>query len=203
LAPLARYVALLTLGFHDTSFGDHIDVGLHAIAVDEHRRPFVPTFWTIATGQRPRGHVEQTWFAGAHCNVGGGYPDSGLSDLALIWMMARVQALTALEFNVEAVRSQTRPRIDGAIIDSAKGWPLDEHFPHYRRVLSPVAIHHGYVWNAEEPKEEHINERVHWSVVSKHAQRNSPYEPPNLPRDIPTEKIAAITDEERRLFGDA
>jgi Uncharacterized alpha/beta hydrolase domain (DUF2235) len=100
LAPLARYVALIFLGFHDTSFGEHVDVGLHAVAIDEHRRPFVPTFWTIANGQQPRGHVEQTWFAGSHCNVGGGYPDSGLSDLALIWMVARVRALTGLEFDL-------------------------------------------------------------------------------------------------------
>ena len=80
LAPLARYVALEVLGFNDTRFGDHIDVGLHAVGVDEHRRPFVPTFWTAPKGQPPRGHVEQTWFAGVHCNVGGGYPDSGLSE---------------------------------------------------------------------------------------------------------------------------
>jgi hypothetical protein len=53
-----------------TSFGDHVEVGLHAVAVDEHRRPFVATFWTIPRGQKPKGHVEQTWFAGAHCNVG-------------------------------------------------------------------------------------------------------------------------------------
>ena len=68
LAPLARYFTLVTLGFHDTSFGEHIEVGLHAVAVDEHRRPFVPTFWTIEKGRQPKGHVEQTWFAGAHCN---------------------------------------------------------------------------------------------------------------------------------------
>lgn len=30
LAPLARYFTLATLGFHDTSFGDHVEVGLHA-----------------------------------------------------------------------------------------------------------------------------------------------------------------------------
>ena len=70
LAPLARYFALVTLGFHDTSFGEHVEVGLHAVAVDEHRRPFVPTFWTIPIGQKPKGHVEQTWFAGAHGNGG-------------------------------------------------------------------------------------------------------------------------------------
>jgi uncharacterized protein (DUF2235 family) len=100
LAPLARYFTLLVLGFHDTSFGDHVEVGLHAVAVDEHRRPFVPTFWTIPRGKKPKGHVEQTWFAGSNCNVGGGYPDAGLSDQALVWMIARLQALTGLEFDM-------------------------------------------------------------------------------------------------------
>jgi len=84
LAPLARYFTLITLGFHDTSFGDNVKVGLHAIAVDERRRPFVPTFWTILRGKEPKGHVEQTWFAGAHSNVGGGYSNGALSDEALI-----------------------------------------------------------------------------------------------------------------------
>jgi hypothetical protein len=147
LAPLARYFALLTLGFHDTSFGDHVEVGLHAVAVDEHRRPFVPTFWTIPRGKKPKGHVEQTWFAGSHCNVGGGYPDAGLSDQALVWMIARLQALTGLEFDIDAVKAGTRPNISGAIVDSTKGWPIDHTFPHYRMILSPDAIHHGYVSN--------------------------------------------------------
>jgi hypothetical protein len=111
LAPLARYFALLALGFHDTSFGDHVEVGLHAVAVDEHRRPFVPTFWTIPKGKKPKGHVEQTWFAGSHCNVGGGYPDARLSDQALVWMIARLQALTGLEFDIDAVKAGTRPNI--------------------------------------------------------------------------------------------
>ena len=117
LAPLARYIALIFLGFHDTSFGEHVDVGLHAVAVDEHRRPFVPTLWTIAKGQQPRGHVEQTWFAGAHRNVGGGYPDSGISDLALIWMIARVRALTGLEFDMASVKSNAKPNIGGAVVE--------------------------------------------------------------------------------------
>jgi hypothetical protein len=59
LAALARYFTLAVLGFHDKSFSDHVGVGLHAVGVDEHRRPFVPTFWTIAKGQQPKGHVEQ------------------------------------------------------------------------------------------------------------------------------------------------
>jgi hypothetical protein len=128
LAPLARYFTLATLGFHDTGFGEHVKVGLHALAVDEPRRPFVPTFWTISIGHQPNGHVEQTWFAGAHSNVGGGYADSGLSDQALIWMIARVQALTGLEFDVQAVRSDTTPNIAGIVVDSTQGWPIDHRF---------------------------------------------------------------------------
>ncbi len=201
LAPLARYVTLVSLGFHDTSFGDHIAVGLHAVGVDEHRRPFVPTFWTIAKGQQPNGHVEQTWFAGAHCNVGGGYPDAGLSDQALIWMIARLQALTGLEFDSDAVKAGTHPNIAGAIVDSTVGWPIDHAFPHYRTVLSPVAIHHGYVANTDDPSEEHINERVHWSVIAKRkGQATAAYNPPNLPADIPNAKIAAMTAEEREIL---
>jgi uncharacterized protein (DUF2235 family) len=202
LAPLARYFTLITLGFHDTSFGDHIKVGLHAVAVDEHRRPFVPTFWTIPKGEEPKGHVEQTWFAGAHSNVGGGYADSGLSDQALIWMIGRVQALTSLEFDVAAVRSSTKPNIGGVVVDSTQGWPVDHLFPHYRAILSPVAIHHGYFSNSKDPTEEHINERVHWSVIAKRTNAaGARYSPPNLIVNIRPDQIAEVTAEECSLLG--
>jgi uncharacterized protein (DUF2235 family) len=201
LAALARYYALITLGFHDTSFGNNVVVGLHALAVDEHRRPFVPTFWTIAKGLEPNGHVEQIWFAGAHCNVGGGYPDSGLSDQALIWMIARVQALTGLEFNIEAISAAARPDIDGAAVDSTVGWPIDHVIPHYRKVLPANAMHYGYLFNSADPSKERINERVHWSVVAKRQERTAqPYLPPNLPARIPPHKIADITNEEQALL---
>ena len=202
LAPVARYFTLVTLGFHDTSFGDHVKVGLHAVAVDEHRRPFVPTFWTIPKGEEPTGHVEQTWFAGAHSNVGGGYADTGLSDQALIWMIARVQALTGLEFDLAAVQSNTKPNIGGVVVDSTQGWPVDHLFPHYRTILSPVAIHHGYLSNSKDPTEEHINERVHWSVIAKRTNAAAMrYSPPNLVVNIRPDQIAEITEEERTLLG--
>ena len=201
LAPLARYFTLVTLGFHDTSFGDHIEVGLHAVAVDEHRRPFVPTLWTIPKGQQPKGHVEQTWFAGAHCNVGGGYVECGLSDQALVWMIARVQALTSLEFDIDAVRLNTKPDLAGAVIDSTQGWLVDHAFPHYRTVLSPVAIQHGYFSNSQNPVEQNINERVHWSVIAKRgAASGATYAPANLPANVTLAQIAEISPEERTLL---
>ena len=111
----------------------------HLPRTAEARRPFVPTFWTITKGQQPKGHVEQTWFAGTHGNVGGGWADSGLSDQALIWMIARVHVLTGLEFDVQAVKSNTKPNVGGAVEDSTEGiWLLDHYFPHYRVILAPL-----------------------------------------------------------------
>jgi uncharacterized protein (DUF2235 family) len=211
LAPLARYVAWKILGFHDTQFGDHVDVGLHAVAVDERRRPFVPTFWTARKGAPPRGHVEQTWFAGVHCNIGGGYADSGLSDAALIWMIARLQALTKLEFDVNAVRTETQGvSIDGEVVNSSQGWPIDTWLPHLRIMLSPDAIVHGALLNSPDAKQEHVNERAHWSVLAKrgrpctyYGKPQTPYGPPNLPATISVEKIAEQTPEEKAFWPSA
>jgi uncharacterized protein (DUF2235 family) len=208
LAPLARYISLIFLGFHDTSFGDHIEVGLHAVAIDERRRPFVPTFWTIPKGEKPNGIVEQTWFAGEHTNVGGGEPDSGLSTLALIWMIARIQALASLAFDLNPVRVVgLQANVDGEVYDSTRGWPIDHIWPHLRKVLSPDAIEHGLIRSELDPLKEHINERVHWSAIKKRGRHGTifgvkdvPYEPTNLPGSIPADKVANITTEEQTFL---
>jgi uncharacterized protein (DUF2235 family) len=207
LAALGRYFTLAFLGFHDTEIGSHVDVALHAVAVDERRRPFVPTFWTAPKDKPPQTHVEQTWFAGVHCNIGGGYKDAGLSDQALIWMIARIQALTDLEFDVARVRAVTKPNLNGEIVDSSEGWFIDEKFPHYRVILSPDAIEHGVFMNTANPDQTHVNERVHWSVMKKLGQKstvfgvpNTPYQPPNLPAAIRSDQIADITPEEEVLL---
>ena len=33
--------------------------------------------------------MEQVWFAGVHTDVGGGYAESGLSDISLNWMLSK------------------------------------------------------------------------------------------------------------------
>jgi len=207
LAALGRYFTLAFLGFHDTEIGSHVDVALHAVAVDERRRPFVPTFWTAPKDKPPQTHVEQTWFAGVHCNIGGGYKDAGLSDQALIWMIVRIQALTDLEFDIARVRAVTKPNLNGEIVDSSEGWFIDEKFPHYRVILSPDAIEHGVFMNTANPDQTHVNERVHWSVMKKLGQKstvfgvpNTPYQPPNLPAAIRSDQIADITPEEEVLL---
>jgi uncharacterized protein (DUF2235 family) len=70
--------------FCDTQLNERVVHGYHAVAIDEQRRDFLPTLW------EPRGGVEQVLFAGAHADVGGGYPmargESDLAHLSLQWM---------------------------------------------------------------------------------------------------------------------
>src|SRR5436190_11529026 len=121
LTAISRMFTYWTRGFRDTHFGDTVKLGLHAVAVDERRRPFSPTFWTMrpqpaddlkaatATTPAKTPPVEQVWFAGVHSNIGGGYASCGLSDLALAWMMAQIQEKSDLRFN-EQVHWSVRER---------------------------------------------------------------------------------------------
>jgi T6SS, Phospholipase effector Tle1-like, catalytic domain len=55
------------------------------LAIDEQRADFSSTHWNERAG------VEERWFAGTHADVGGGYPECGLSDSALQWMKGKLQ----------------------------------------------------------------------------------------------------------------
>lgn len=74
--------------FHDVTLSTYVDNAFQALAIDEHRKPFEPTLWEQQPGAMNQ-TLEQVWFAGVHTNVGGGYRDAGLSDIALRWMMRK------------------------------------------------------------------------------------------------------------------
>jgi uncharacterized protein (DUF2235 family) len=57
----------------------------HALALDEERDTFRPLVWDEMSETTDR--LQQVWFAGAHSDVGGGYPDDSLSFVSLDWMM--------------------------------------------------------------------------------------------------------------------
>ena len=72
--------------FVDTKLNPQVARGFHAMALDERRLDFPVTRWV------PRDGIEQVWFSGCHSDVGGGYPsgETGLSDIALDWMISRL-----------------------------------------------------------------------------------------------------------------
>lgn len=101
--------------FHDTRLSPSIQTARHAVALDEMRASFQPTLWIAADKQDAR----QIWLTGMHSDVGGGYPETGLSDIALNWMIEEA-ALCGLVFNVPMI-AQIKPDPLAVLHDSWSG----------------------------------------------------------------------------------
>jgi uncharacterized protein (DUF2235 family) len=77
--------------FHDTNLSSIVENAFHAVAVDEQRIDYQVCLWNPDAPTQQK--LEQRWFVGAHCDIGGGYPDRRLSDLTLRWMQEKASML--------------------------------------------------------------------------------------------------------------
>lgn len=146
--------------FHDTDLSTTVDAAFHAVSIDEQRKSFSPTLWQQqpdAQGQQ----LEQVWFAGAHCDVGGGYAQSGLSDLALLWMADRARAcglafqpdaFPAISTPAERAEIVVRPDPFGEIHDSRRG-PFRLLPRHHRPIGLTDPAHESVASSALERRE--------------------------------------------------
>lgn len=120
--------------FHDTKLSNIVENAYHAVAIDEHRQDYIATLWNPDTA--PQQTLEQRWFIGAHCDVGGGYNDRRLSDMTLNWMQ---QKASALGLAVDAVQVGPKNYL-GEYTDSyAKflgGLYAKKNARHYRSILA-------------------------------------------------------------------
>lgn len=106
--------------FHDNKLSSDVQFAYQALAIDEQRAAFRPTLWEQTPKGVAKGQVlAQSWFAGVHSNVGGGYQDSGLSDVALHWMAARAEAC-GLVLDAKW-RERLFPDVFGELRDSRTG----------------------------------------------------------------------------------
>lgn len=76
--------------FPDPKLNPSVDHACQALSIDDERQTFHPVLW------ENNDRIEQVWFAGAHSNVGGGYPKQGMSLVALDWMLQRAEEKTGL-----------------------------------------------------------------------------------------------------------
>jgi uncharacterized protein (DUF2235 family) len=158
--------------FHDTKLSTSVDAAYQALAIDEQRGPFRPALWTQQPDAPPGQIVEQVWFSGVHCDVGGGNPGHGLSDIPLLWMVERAQR-SGLRFDPDAftrcppqrrmpstveetVRSRTcvAPDPCGRYDDSRKG--LYRAIAPYHRRLGVTDVEHEYVASSAVTRYEEI-----------------------------------------------
>ena len=102
--------------FHDTALTPMVLSARHAVALDERRRDFAPTLWSNLDAlnegpQTPDSRYQERWFPGDHGAVGGGGALTGLSSIALGWLMDGAQAagLRLDPVLAEAVRAEHDP----------------------------------------------------------------------------------------------
>jgi hypothetical protein len=171
------------VGFFNTRICAQVRYAYHALALDERRAPFQPDLWTGSLNEDQ--YMEQCWFSGAHSDIGGGYTECGLSDIALQWMVGKAMAL-GLEFNQSYLDAQCKPDIAMQPHDSYNfGYKLLE------RLGSGESLRRIYGDPADPP----INISIHDSVYQRIAAGH--YRPQNP--DFPTADKAADRRSKVRL----
>ncbi len=174
-------------GFHSVGLSGRVENAFHALAIDERRKPFAPTLWELTEADRnnaPQQRVEQVWFAGVHSNVGGGYADSGLSDVAFLWMMERASTC-GLQFDERFVREAIRAAIDGILYDSYS-MTYRAFGPHVREI--------GQSRTDASGVPVYTFERVHETALERRDKCAAPPRGPYAPRNL----LAYLERAERR-----
>jgi uncharacterized protein (DUF2235 family) len=155
--------------FHDTQLSSKVKNAFQALAIDEKRGPFRPTLWKPHENDvhPPDQRLEQVWFSGVHCGIGGGYEDTSLSDIALLWMVQRAKEC-GLAFRPDAFRwrppgqppNDDRPRLTptfaGLLRESRKGFyqvspkhhrKIGEHHARTESVASTAVLRYQQDWS--------------------------------------------------------
>jgi uncharacterized protein (DUF2235 family) len=183
-----------TLRFHNTNLSMIVQNSYQALALDEQRGPYWAILWTSFTPDSPddtggsqvdNRMVEQRWFVGAHCDVGGGYRNDLLSQRPLAWLQEKATTC-GLSFRVAVTASEED--VNDAPHDSYSDFlgGLWRWLPFGRRyerwvLASPVRKQAGEA-NATRTQSgtvQTVNERIDHSVFRR-CQVHDDYRPPNL-----------------------
>jgi uncharacterized protein (DUF2235 family) len=166
------------LSLNDRTLHPGIRKACHALSIDDRRMTFHPLLWDEAGKAEGRAtHTDdevltQVWFAGVHSNVGGGYPDDGLSSVSLWWMVneAAKRGLTFTERAFEQLYVKVAPF--GRLYNSRAG--LGAYYRYGPRRLDPPTDRQGAI--IPHPK-------VHESVIWRMALGTDSYAPLSLPSE--------------------
>lgn len=142
--------------FKDFTIARNVRRAYHLLAIDEQRTPFMPTLMNF------RSFVNEVWFPGEHNNVGGGWPDSGLSDISLRFMIDRAAEL-GLRFKPEAVAA-LQPDPLAQLYTYRTNLPLA---PRPIRILA-------------DNRDTRRWPQVHQSVLARMEALGEQYQPPNV-----------------------
>jgi uncharacterized protein (DUF2235 family) len=120
--------------FHDTELSNIVEHAYHAVAVDEHRMDYDVCLWSPKLKSEQT--IEQRWFVGAHCDIGGGYADRRLSDLPLRWIQDKAGALGLGLTPVDIGAGNYRGPLTDSYLQFLKGLYAKKNPRHYRSIAT-------------------------------------------------------------------
>lgn len=113
--------------FVNTAVPRNVENAFHALALDEYRRPFIPTVWEHPPGQEKPYVLKQTWFPGVHSDIGGGgYKEEDQANLVLAWMISQLDPY--IEFDQEYLFPPNGLNF-GEIKSEGRDWGLGNYTP--------------------------------------------------------------------------
>ena len=167
--------------FHDTKLSTRVKGAFQALAIDEQRAAFAPTLWHQQPGADGQ-ELRQVWFTGVHCDIGGGYPDTSLSDIALLWMADRAREY-GLTFVPGALSADGPARMTPAESIDFKVEPNPMTSPHqswtkFYRLVRPL---NRPIGTAEDETGLHLDGCEYLAVsANEHYEADPGYRPPGL-----------------------
>lgn len=154
--------------FTDRKLHPDVTRGCHALSIDDDRTTFHPILWDETNETTGKGiqnlceeRISQVWFAGAHANVGGGYPDDSLAQISLDWMIREAVA-QGLRFKTSAHASPQTvyyPGLardkDGRMYDPRSG--LGGYYRYGPRDVQAILQRHGCGASHGRPAKIHVS----------------------------------------------
>lgn len=152
--------------FYNYQLTANVAKARQALAIDDERTSFWPILWKEGTAESSSVDVQQVWFAGMHSNVGGGYPRTGLANVAYAWMIQNIHGLLAFKSGAVAA-ALADADVNGRIFDSRHGFGI--YFRYHPREISSLC------------RGASTQVKVHESVLRRLKLRTANYAPLLLP----------------------
>ena len=153
--------------FPDHRLGPSVERACHALAIDDQRHSFHPLLW--GQGPEPDPRIEQVWFAGAHSNVGGGYPKQGVSLVALDWMLQKAEEAGVRLLPDDRRFYREHANVDDKVYDPRAG--IGMFYRWKPRNMAALCADH------------HVAPAVHLSVLERIAHGTEDYAPGTIAPD--------------------
>jgi uncharacterized protein (DUF2235 family) len=149
--------------YHVIALNKHIAHAYHALAIDERRGPFAPSLF-----EKPQdwgGTLEQAWFPGYHCNIGGSLDPDGVANEALHWIVEKAETV-GLEFDAKYL-GYYLPCFNSELRDS-----MSFKYRLMREHVRPVGANRAN------------GEFLHQSALDRMRHAECRYAPENLPTEL-------------------